>query len=287
MASSRSVITGAGQTGKAAMASTIQDLRAQAARTNAAEVRRITTRLRHALEQHEFTLLYQLQTSLKSGLARGAEALICLRHRRRGLILPSHFMPVAEHSDVVIDIGNWGIMQACHDAATWRHDFFVTVPVSHRQLLGGLVVKRVIEALAAFDLDARQMEVALTEAALIDENEDVNFALKALRGLGVGLVLDNFGTNYASLSLLKRLPLTMLKLDRTMIAGLPGAHENAAILEATIHSAHALGIGVIADGVESEEQCQALAEFGCDFVQGAHWHAPISFEALTEKLNEA
>jgi EAL domain-containing protein (putative c-di-GMP-specific phosphodiesterase class I) len=280
------VITGPHQAGKTAAGSTAQELRAQAARTNAAELRRVTARLRHALEQREFTLLYQLQTSLKSGLPRGAEALICLRHRRRGLILPSHFMPVAEQSDVVIEIGNWGIMQACHDAASWRRDFFVTVPVSHRQLLAGGVVKHVIEALAAFDLDARQMEIALTEATLIDENEDVNFALKALRGLGVGLVLDNFGTNYASLGLLKRLPLTMLKLDRTMIAGLPEAHENAAILEATIHTAHALGVGVIADGCESEAQCLTLRELGCDFVQGAHWHPPVSFEAMSEKLNE-
>jgi len=137
-------------------------------------LRRITTRLRHALEQSEFTLLYQLQTSLKSGLKRGAEALICLRHRRRGLILPSHFMPVAEHSDVVIDIGNWGILQAFQDAASWPSNFFVTVPVSHRQLLAGGMVKHVIEGLAAFDLPAGQMEIALTEATLIDENEDVN-----------------------------------------------------------------------------------------------------------------
>jgi len=108
-----------------------------------------------------------------------------------------------------------------------------------------------------------------------------------LRGLGVGLVLDNFGTNYASLSLLKRLPLTMLKLDRTMLSGLPGAHENAAILQAAIHTAHALGLGVIADGVESEEQCVSLTELGCDFVQGPHWHLPLSFDALTEKFKQA
>jgi EAL domain-containing protein (putative c-di-GMP-specific phosphodiesterase class I) len=129
------------------------------------------------------------------------------------------------------------------------------------------------------------MEFALTEAMLIDENDDVSFALKALRGLGVGLVLDNFGTNYASLSLLKRLPLTMLKLDRSMIAGLPGSRENSAILRATIHTAQALGIGVIADGVESEEQSKLLSELGCDFGQGAHWNPPVPVAELVKKLN--
>ena len=128
------------------------------------------------------------------------------------------------------------------------------------------------------------MEFALTEAMLIEENEEVNFALKALRGLGVGLVLDNFGTSYASLSLLKRLPLTMLKLDRSMIAGLPDALDNAAILRATIHTAHALGIGIIADGVESEEQCRILIALGCDYAQGSYWNPPVPFAELAAKF---
>jgi EAL domain-containing protein (putative c-di-GMP-specific phosphodiesterase class I) len=284
MPSSRYVITPAQQADKGATADAAQQLRAQAARTNAAEHRLVTSRLRQALEQDEFTLLYQLQTSLKSGAPRGAEALICLRHRRRGMILPGHFMPVAEHSDIVIGIGNWGILQACRDAAHWRDDFYVTLPISHRQLLFGQLVKHVIEALAASDLEAGRMEFALTEAMLIDDNDEVSFALKALRGLGVGLVLDNFGTNYTSLSLLKRLPLTMLKLDRSMIADLPEARDNAAIVRATIVTARALGIGVIADGVESAEQCRMLGEFGCDFVQGAHWNPPALFEDLTARL---
>ncbi len=287
MPSSRSVITATPQPDKTATASTVQDLRAQANRNNAAEHRRIIARLRQALEHQDFTLLYQLQTSLHSGLPRGAEALICLRHRRRGLISPNHFMPAAEHSEIATQIGGWAIAQACRDAALCTRSFRFTVPVSNRQLLAGRVVKHVIEALAACNVNASHMEFALTETVLIDENEDVDFTLKALRGLGVGLVLDNFGTSYASLSLLKRLPLTMLKLDRTMIAGLPGAHENAAILRATIDTAHALGIGVIADGVESAGQRRMLSELGCDFAQGGLENPPIAFEALSEKLVRA
>jgi EAL domain-containing protein (putative c-di-GMP-specific phosphodiesterase class I) len=243
--------------------------------------------LRQALEQDGFTLLYQPQRHLKSGAARGAEALIRLQHRRRGLILPSHFMPVAAHSDIVIEIGNWILRQACHDAAAWPRKFFVSVAVSQRQLTTGKLVKQVIEALSRVDLPASQLELALTETMLIDDNEDVRFTLKALRGLGVGLVLDNFGTSYTSFSLLKRLPLTMLKLDRSMIHGMPADKENVAILRATIDTAHALGIGVIADGVEGEDQCQMLDGLGCDIVQGAHMNPPVPFAVLSAELSLA
>ncbi len=281
MPSSNFVTSAPRQDVKKSTSGDVQDLRAQAARNTAAEHRRITSRLRQAVENDGFTLLYQPQRELKTGRMRGAEALIRLQHRRRGLILPSHFMPVAEHSDVVIEIGNWMLRQACVDAAFGRRDFFISVPVFERQLVTGKVVKQVIEALSRVDLLASQLELALTEATLIDENEDVSFALKALRGLGVGLVLDNFGTSYTSFSLLKRLPLTMLKLDRSMILGLPTDKENVAILRATIETAHALGIGVIADGVESEDQCDMLSGLDCDIVQGAHLTPPLPFIALS------
>ena len=272
------------QTGKSSGPGDAHELRAQAARNNAAERRRITHRLRQALEQDGFVLLYQLQLCLKTGAQHGAEALIRLQHRRRGLILPSHFMPVAELSDIVIEIGNWVFKQACRDAANWRSTFFVSVPISYRQLVTGKLLKQIIETLAHANLAPGQLELALTETMLIDENDDISFALKALRGLGVGLVLDNFGTNYTSFSLLKRLPLTTLKLDRSMIQDLPTGQENVAILRATIDTAHALGIRVIADGVDTEAQYSVLQELGCDVVQGFYLSPPLTFEALCAKL---
>lgn len=288
MPSSNLVTTASGQRAHARAASTAageaQELRAQAARNNATEHRRITSRLRQALERDGFTLLYQPQRSLEAGLARGAEALIRLKHRRRGLILPSHFMPVAERSDIVIEIGNWMLQQVCRDAASWRSDFFASVAVSHRQLAAGVLVKQVIEALSLVDLAATRLELALTEAMLIDHNEDISFALRALRGLGVGLILDDFGTSYTSFSMLKRLPLTMLKLNRSMTHGMPADKENVAILRATIDTARALGIGVIADGVESEAQCNMLRELGCDLVQGAHLDPPLPYANLSAEF---
>jgi EAL domain-containing protein (putative c-di-GMP-specific phosphodiesterase class I) len=262
-----------------------QELRAQAARSNATERRRITNRLRQALEQHGFVLLYQVQLNLKSGLTQGAEATIRLHHRRRGLILPSHFMPVAELSDIVIEIGNWILQQACEDASQWTMPFAVSIQISHRQLLTGTLVTQVIKTLSHTNLAPGQLLLALTEAMLIDDSEDTTFALKALRGLGVGLVLDNFGTSYTSFSLLKRLPLTTLKLDRAMIQDLPGDHENVAILRATIETAHALGIRVIADGVDTEDQRRLLDNLGCDAIQGPYLSQPLTFGALNAKLN--
>ncbi len=286
MPSSKSITTASRHSGKPGMASAVQELRAQAARNNAAEQRRITSRLRQALAQDEFALLYEVQTDLRSGAPRGAEVLICLQHRRRGLVYPSHFMPVAEHSDIVIEIGNWAMQQACWAAARLPPGFVLTIPVPHRQLMFGQLLKHVIQTFAEYNLDAGRIEFALTETAMIDENEDVNFALKALRGVGAGLVLDNFGTSYTSLSLLKRLPLTTLKLDRSMIAGLPDSRENAAILQATLQTAHALGLEVIADGVESESQARLIADLGCDFAQGVHWHPPVGFEELASRLGK-
>ncbi len=284
MPPTNSLAAGARRTGKIILPGDAHDLRIQAARNSVTERRRVTNRLRQALEENGFVLLYQLQVNLKSGIAGGAEALIRLQHRRRGLILPSHFMPVAEQSDIVIEIGNWVLKQACEDASQWKPPLSVSIPVSHRQLLTGVLVKQVIRALSRSDLAPGQLLLALTEAMVIDESDDTTFALKALRGLGVGLVLDNFGTNYTSFSLLKRLPLTTLKLDRSMIQNLPAAPENRAILRATIETAHALGIRVIADGVDAEEQCQSLDELGCDAVQGPYLSQPLSFAALTAKL---
>ncbi len=283
MAFSNSMTIASGQGVKNTASSEAQELRAQAARNNATEHRRITSRLRQALEQDGFTLLYQVQRDLKSGRVRGAEALIRLQHRRRGLILPSHFMPIAEQSEIVIEICNWMLAEVCRNASSWRPDFFVSIPVSPRQLAAGKLVKQVIETLSRVDLAAGRLELALTEAMLIEDNDDVSFALRALRGLGVGLILDNFGTSYTSFSLLKRLPLTMLKLDRSMTLGIAD-QQNVAILRATIDTAHALGIGVIADGVESDAQCGMLSELGCDVVQGAHLNPPLPFANLSEEF---
>jgi EAL domain-containing protein (putative c-di-GMP-specific phosphodiesterase class I) len=261
-----------------------RDLRAQAARTDMAERRRITQKLRAALSEDGFVLHYQPKVHLKTGRVRGVEALIRLQHKRRGLILPAHFMPVAETSDIVNEIGAWALGAVCREAVKWPERFSVSLNVSHRQVRGGKLTKQVIEALSQSGLASQRLELELSEAALIDDSEDTSFALKAVRALGVGVALDEFGAGYGSLSVLRRMPLTTLKLDRSVLVGLRDGDHDAAILRAAIEAAHALGCIVVADGVETETQCRVLDQMGCDEAQGIYFSAPLPAGDLLSRL---
>jgi EAL domain-containing protein (putative c-di-GMP-specific phosphodiesterase class I) len=260
-----------------------RELRVQNARREITERRRITTRLRQALANDGFVLHFQPQVDLLNGRPRGAEAVIRLRHRRRGLILPNHFMPVAERSDVINDIGGWILDHACMEAARWPEHLLVAVSLSPRQLRNGKLVKFLIEALNRSGLAPERLELELTEAMLIDDNEDTLFSLRAVQGLGVRMAIHNFGVGYASLSALRRLPLSTLKLDRSLVQGFMAEDENASIIHAAIDAGHALGCTVLADGVETEAQCRALARIGCDDGQGAFFGPPAEAAAFLHR----
>ncbi len=257
-----------------------QLLRTRAARDDIALRRRVILKLRAALAEGGFVLHYQPKLDLKTGRPRGAEAMIRLQHRRRGLILPAHFMPVAERSDLINEIGAWALRTACQEAARWPAGFGLSLNVSHRQLRGGQLTKQVIEALSQSGLAAERLELELSEAMLIDDHEDTGFSVKAARALGVGVALDDFGAGYGSLSVLRRMPLTALKLDRSVIVGLRHDRDDTAILRAAIDAAHALGCRVIADGVETEAQSNVLRQLGCDEAQGSYFSAALPPEEL-------
>ncbi len=263
---------------------TARDLRAQAARNDMAERRRITQKLRSALTEDGFVLYYQPKLNLKSGLMRGAEAMIRMLHRRRGLILPAHFMPVAERSDIVNDIGAWMLHAACREAVKWPARFGVSMNVSHRQLRSAKLVKHVIEALSRSGLDAARLELELSEDIVIDDHEDTSFALKAVRALGVGIALADFGAGYASLSALRRVPLTTLKLDRSVIVNVQTGDQEVAFLRVAIDAAHALGIKVVADGVETAAQRLVLDQLGCDEAQGSYFSPALSAAELMARM---
>jgi EAL domain-containing protein (putative c-di-GMP-specific phosphodiesterase class I) len=262
-------------------AQTVRELRLRTARREITERRRITQRLRQALSTGGFVLHYQPLVSLKSGLVRGAETLIRLQHSRRGLITANHFMPIAERSDVITDVGGWMLHQACMDAAGWPSAISVAVTLSLRHLQSGRLIRQLLEALSRSGLAPERLELELTEAMLIDDNDDTAFSLKALQGLGVRLALNNFGIGYASLSALKRLPLTTLRLDRSMVQNLAEGQADTAIVHAAIDAGHALGCKVLADGVETEPQFRLLAEIGCDEGQGAYFSQPVAAAEMT------
>jgi EAL domain-containing protein (putative c-di-GMP-specific phosphodiesterase class I) len=261
-----------------------RELRAQAARNDMAERRRITQKLRAALTDDGFVLYFQPKLHLTSGLMRGAEAMIRMLHRRRGLILPAHFMPVAERSDIVNDIGAWMLHAACREAAAWPAHLTVSLNVSHRQLRSGRLVKHVIEALSRSGLEPARLELEVTEDVVIDDHDDTSFALKAVRALGVGIALDEFGAGYASLSALRRVPLTTLKLDRSVIVTLQTGGQDVAFLRVAIDAAHALGIKVVADGVDSAAQCRILDQMGCDEAQGNYLSPALSGQEVAARI---
>lgn len=241
--------------------------------------RRLEADLRRALERDAVSLQYQRRVALGSGEARGAEALLRWSDRRRGLVSPAQFIPVAERSSLIVELGGWALRRACAEAAGWP-DLQVSVNVSARQLVGGALLDQVAAALDESGLPPERLEIELTESLLIEVGTETLLVLSAIRDLGIGLSLDDFGTGYASLAVLKRLPLTAMKLDRSLTRDLPGDREDAAIVRAVVETGHALGLLVVAEGIETEEQRAFLSGIGCDEGQGYLFGHPLPPAAL-------
>jgi len=251
----------------------------QSPRAQAIARRRMEADLRRAMDRGAVSLQYQMRVALASGEARGAEALLRWSDRRRGLVSPAQFIPVAERSDLIVDLGGWALRHACREAARWP-GLRVSVNVSARQLHDGALLDQVAAALDESGLVPERLELELTESLLIEVGTETLLVLSAIRDLGVGLALDDFGTGYASLAVLKRLPLTAMKLDRSLVRDLPGDREDAAIVRAVVETGHALGLLVVAEGVETEAQRAFLASIGCDEGQGYLFGQPVPPTAL-------
>lgn len=240
-----------------------------------AHLRRLRRDLSTASEQEGFVLHYQPRVALRSGAVTGAEALIRWPHRKRGLMAPGSFIPIAEQAGLISDIGAWVLRAACLSAATWNRDLRVAVNVSARQLHDRELLRQIGESIEISGLPPERLEIELSEAILLDDDLDTLLALSAIRDLGVGITLDDFGSGVASLSMLKRLPLELIKLDRSLVRTLPDDGEDVAIVQAIIDTSHALGLAVVAEGVETEAQRSLLAALGCDEAQGYLFSQPL------------
>jgi diguanylate cyclase (GGDEF)-like protein/PAS domain S-box-containing protein len=249
---------------------------------------RMTTEhsLHRALERRELMLHYQPVVELGGATTVGVEALIRWQHPEQGLVAPQRFIPVAEESGLIIPIGAWVLEQACHQLRDWhRQDRAsrqgsVEVNLSARQIDDPLIVRTVEGILAKTGLPPEHLTLEITESALMKDAASALAVLNALKEIGVLLAIDDFGTGYSSLSYLQHFPLDLLKVDRTFVEELGTSSEAEEIVGAVINLAHALGLEVVAEGVETAEQLELLRSFDCDLAQGFLFSRPLPADEI-------
>ena len=251
---------------------------------------RIEDELRQAFARDEFELHFQPQVTLPDARLVGAEALLRWRHPLRGLLSPAVFLPILETSDVAIDVGRWILRRGCSfaaEAVAGGTPIRVGVNLFAAQLRDAAFFDDVLAVLASTGLPNHLLELEITETTVLGLDENVIDPLRRLRDLGVKIAFDDYGTGYASLSLLKRYPLTRLKIDREFIRDLDTDPDDAAIVKAVIAMGASLGLEVIAEGIETEEQAMALAAFGCREAQGYRFGRPVPATAFQHLLSPA
>lgn len=241
--------------------------------------------LETALDREQFVLEYQPQLKLASGRIVGAEALIRWHLPGRGVIMPGDFVPLAERSGRIAEIGRWVIRTACRQNRAWRRagiaNLRVAVNVSAVQLFQGDIVDAVASALAEAELDGSSLELEITESVMVDPERAVP-VLERLKSLGVLVAIDDFGTGYSSLQYLRDMPIDSLKIDRSFIRSLLDNAQDQAIVMAIVSMARHLGLRIIAEGVETADQLRFLRALGCDEIQGFYVSRPLPADRLTE-----
>jgi diguanylate cyclase (GGDEF)-like protein len=234
--------------------------------------------LHRALERDEFRLFFQPIVNLSDARCVGAEALLRWQHPERGLLPPAEFVPLAEETGLVVQIGWWVLEEAARNAARWQLEqsepFLVSVNLSARQLAQPDLAERVAAVIAETGVRPSSLCFEITESVLMDDAEAVLDLIARVRSLGVQFSIDDFGTGYSSLGYLKRFPVDSVKIDRSFVSGLGSDPGDAAIVSAVIGLAHALGLRVTAEGVETEEQLMALIALECDEAQGYFFSPP-------------
>lgn len=246
--------------------------------------------LRKAIEQNEFELFYQLQVDAQHQ-PLGAEALIRWHHPERGLITPAAFIPLAEETGLIVEVGQWVLDAVCSQLKLWAHHphasrLKLSVNVSAKQFHEESFVHSVADALARHRVKPSSLNMELTESALLSDAEHAIISMNQLKKLGVRFELDDFGTGYSSLQYLKKLPLSQLKIDQSFVRDICDDANDRALVATIIQLSHSLGLEVIAEGVETEPQLLFLQENGCDHYQGYYFSEPLpvsAFEALLEQ----
>ena len=224
--------------------------------------------LHEAVQLDQFELHFQPKVCANSRKVLGREALIRWNRPDFGLVYPDDFIPVAEQSLLINEIGRWTIRAACDAAISWDDNVSVAVNLSARQFLDPDLVEHIRQSLEQSGLDPARLEIEITETALIHNKQLAAAILTKLKEVGVQIALDDFGTGYSSMSYIQTFPFDRIKIDRSFVASMNADRKSRAIVEAIIHLAHSLDIPVVAEGVETEEQANALVTLACEELQG-------------------
>jgi diguanylate cyclase (GGDEF)-like protein len=241
--------------------------------------------LRGAIDNSSFELHYQPVVDLATNEVTCFEALLRWRHPERGMISPADFIPVAEETGLINQIGDWVLTTACAEAAKWPNEIRLAVNVSPVQFKSGTLALKVTAALAASGLAANRLELEITEAVLIRDDEAALAVLHQLRAIGVSIALDDFGTGYSSLSYLQRFPFDKIKIDRSFIRDVAQPGGSSTIIQAVVNIARSRDMTTTAEGVETQEQLDALRTLGCTQMQGYLFSAAVPASAIPRLLS--
>jgi predicted signal transduction protein with EAL and GGDEF domain len=244
--------------------------------------------LRSALEHGEFVLHYQPQFA-QDGRVVGAEALLRWNHPKQGLLAPGAFIMVAEESELIVPMGDWVLRTACQQLAAWQDDpqfgtLQLSVNVSARQFRQSDFVQSVTEVVTASGIAPHLLKLELTESLMLDKVDDCIAKMGELKACGIRFSLDDFGTGYSSLAYLTRLSLDQLKIDQSFVRNLGVRHSDGLIVQTIVGMARSLGLEVMAEGVETAEQRELLAQYGCGLYQGYFFARPAPVERLQEQI---
>jgi diguanylate cyclase (GGDEF)-like protein len=244
--------------------------------------------LRRAIAEDQFEIYYQSLVDSYTGDTVCVEALMRWRHPEKGLLMPDTFIPLAEETGLIVDIGAWVFHAACRQASAWQQAGYLpirlAINLSMLQFEQGDLIETIMDALVASNLDAQWLELELTEGVLLKNPDHAHGVLKRLRELGIRVAIDDFGTGYSSLIQLRQLPIDYLKIDRAFVQGIPSSADDVALVELIIDLARKLNLGVVAEGVETSAQLEFLRSLGCPRCQGYLFSVPMPAHEFAQFL---
>lgn len=246
--------------------------------------------LRKAIQEEQFFIHYQPKVNLVTREIVGGEALIRWLHPQMGIIFPGEFIPLAEKTNFILELGDWVILSVCRQIQKWEEEGLDVVPISinisAKRFLKGDLVNKLQKILAETNVDPRWLEFEITETSFIQNEEKVLTVINSLKDIGIAISLDDFGTGYSSISYLKKFKVDFLKIDQSFINTIHSSRDDEAIVKSILYMARELNIKVVAEGVETEDQLDFLINHHCHIIQGYLFSKPVEPEAFARIMKK-